>query len=25
GYTRIIQAGQRRGDAAQMAILELME
>jgi large subunit ribosomal protein L17 len=25
GYTRIVRAGQRRGDAAQMAILELME
>ncbi len=25
GYTRIIPAGQRRGDAAQMAILELSE
>jgi len=25
GYTRIIRAGQRRGDAAQMAILELAE
>ena len=25
GYTRIIRAGRRRGDAAQMAILELTE
>ncbi len=25
GYTRIVHAGQRRGDAAQMAILELIE
>jgi len=25
GYTRIIRAGRRRGDAAQMAILELSE
>ncbi len=25
GYTRVIRAGQRRGDAAQMAILELTE
>lgn len=25
GYTRIIRAGKRRGDAAQMAILELAE
>jgi len=25
GYTRIVPAGQRRGDAAQMAILELSE
>lgn len=25
GYTRIIRAGRRRGDAAQMAILELAE
>ena len=25
GYTRIIRAGQRRGDASQMAILELSE
>jgi large subunit ribosomal protein L17 len=25
GYTRVILAGQRRGDAAQMAILELTE
>jgi large subunit ribosomal protein L17 len=25
GYTRIIPAGQRRGDAAQMAILELSD
>lgn len=25
GYTRIIPAGQRRGDAAQMAILELVD
>ncbi len=25
GYTRIIRAGQRRGDAAEMAILELIE
>jgi large subunit ribosomal protein L17 len=25
GYTRIVLAGQRRGDAAQMAILELTE
>ena len=25
GYTRIIPAGQRRGDSAQMAILELSE
>ena len=25
GYTRIIRAGVRRGDAAQMAILELVE
>jgi len=24
GYTRIIQTGQRRGDAAPMAILELV-
>lgn len=25
GYTRVVLAGQRRGDAAQMAILELTE
>jgi large subunit ribosomal protein L17 len=25
GYTRIIHAGQRRGDAAEMAVLELTE
>lgn len=25
GYTRVIRAGRRRGDAAQMAILELAE
>jgi large subunit ribosomal protein L17 len=25
GYTRITHAGQRRGDAAEMAVLELMD